>query len=349
MTMFYINQTACISPQATFPNADIMTLNESVDNLLRITEPAYHNMPPNVLRRMTKIIRIGVGAAMPLINNGQSPDGIVIGTGNGGMEESSRFLQQIIEYDEGLLTPGDFTQSTPNAIAALIGLINKNHQYNATHVHRGLSFENAAIDAAMLLQENQSHSYLLGGVDATSAYNYRIDYQDGWYKKEPVSNRDLYNSGTPGTISGEGSAMFMVSNNAENALARLTDMAILHHADVDAVGRFLSNFFDRHIDKNIDLLITGEDGDNRHSKYYEACEALTDKATAIARYKHLCGEYPTSSSFALWLACMLLSGQPALPLHMQKRAGLEKGFKNILIYNTHKGDQHSCMLLSKAG
>ena len=346
--MFYIHQTTCISPQSTYMDVDIETLHEFKDNVLRIIEPAYEGMPSNMLRRMSKIVRIGVGSALPLINVTSPPNGIIIGTGIGGMEESSKFLDQIIEYDEGLLTPGDFVQSTSSATAALIGMLNNNHSYNVTHVHRGLSFENAVIDAAMLLNENPSNSYLVGGADGVSSYNHHIDERGGWHKKEMVSNASLYTANSPGTISGEGSAMFLIDNNASQALARLNAVATLHHTDEGAVKTFIADFLNKNLQpgEKIDLLISGENGDSCLLKYYEACEELVEEPTAVVRFKHMCGEYPTASSFALWLATRFLSKQLTIPAHMIKRSGADTGLKNVLIYNTHKGNQHSCMLIS---
>ena len=102
----------------------------------------------NILRRMGKAVRIGVGAALPLLDGSSNPDGILIGSANGGMEDCIKFLNQVMEYDEGRLTPTNFVQSTPNAIAAQIGLATLNKGYNITHVHRGLAFENALLDAS---------------------------------------------------------------------------------------------------------------------------------------------------------------------------------------------------------
>jgi hypothetical protein len=144
--MLYIHQHTCISPQQTFSHIDIDTLNECVENKLKAKEPAYDGIPPGILRRMGKAVRMGVGAAIPIIKNNPSINGIIIGTANGGMEDCIKFLNQIIDYEEGMLTPGNFVQSTPNAIAAQLGLMSKNKSYNITHVHRGLAFEDALID-----------------------------------------------------------------------------------------------------------------------------------------------------------------------------------------------------------
>src|SRR6478609_4855993 len=182
--MFYIHQSICISPQESFDQINLSALREPVDNQLRAIEPKYENIPPGILRRMGKAVRIGVGAALPLVKSADNYfNGVVIGTSNGGMEDCIKFLNQIVQYEEGQLTPGNFVQSTPNAIAAQIGLLSKNQGYNITHVHRGLSFENALLDASMMLADNPDHQYLLGAVDEISAYNYNIDLLAGWYKR----------------------------------------------------------------------------------------------------------------------------------------------------------------------
>src|SRR5258706_16232567 len=127
--MLYIHHTSCISPQQTFGDVDIEHLHTSDNNQLHVIEPAYKNIPPGVLRRMSRNVKIGIVAALPLLQE-TKVDGIIIGTANGGMEESIRFLNQVIEYDEGLLTPGDFVQSTANAVASQISLKTANKAYN---------------------------------------------------------------------------------------------------------------------------------------------------------------------------------------------------------------------------
>jgi len=346
--MLYIHRTTCISPQQTFGEIDIQNLKSSVDNKLHAAEPKYDQIPPGLLRRMGKAVRIGVGAALPLIKQGNAPDGIIIGTANGGMEDCIKFLNQIIEYNEGMLTPGNFVQSTANAIASQISMMTSNKSYNITHVHRGLAFENAIIDALMLVRENASHRYLLGGVDEISAYNYNIDYLDGWYKKEPVTNNELYNTDSPASIAGEGSAMFLVSASAKNAIARLSALHTIHGDDENFVRKQLENFIAVNIqhDEKIDLFISGENGDNRLKKIYSICENVAGDEVTIARFKHMSGEFPTASGFALWLACNLIQ-DPQLPMHMIKRLSDSKNvFRKILVYNNYKGMQHSFMLVS---
>jgi beta-ketoacyl synthase-like protein len=344
--MFYIHQATCISPQQTFSNINLEILNDVTDNKLKAVEPTYEGIPNGILRRMGKAVRMGIGTALPLIS--RKPDGIIIGTSNGGMEDCIKFLNQIIDYDEGMLAPGNFVQSTTNAIAGQLGMMSSNKGYNITHVHRAFAFENAMIDAAMLLKENPANNYLLGGVDEISAYNYNIEYLGGWYKKEIISNKDLYVSNSIASIAGEGSAMFLVNNDKTNAVAELQAIHIFHTEDENEVSNQLKKFLEINLpgEEKLDLLIIGENGDNRLLKYYSICEALINDDVTITRFKHMVGEYPTSSAIAVWLACYIML-QQNIPHHMIKKSGEKNEFKKVLIYNNYKGLQHSFILLSK--
>ena len=346
--LFYIHQASCISPQASFENIDLETLHEPVDKKMMSKEPSYEGIPPGILRRMGKAVRIGVGAALPIIKQHPEINGFIIGTANGGMEDCIKFLNQIIQYEEGQLTPGNFVQSTPNGIAAQLGMISKNRQYNITHVHRGLSFENALLDAAMQLKVNAGNHYLLGAVDEISAYNYNIEYLAGWFKEEDISVTELYNANTPGGVAGEGAAMFLVNNESDWAIAALRGITTLHQEDIMLVKDALENFIAAHLPEGetIDLFLSGENGDNRILKYYEACESVLDPNIAIARFKHFTGEFHTATGVALWLACTLLKEQ-RIPAHMIKRSLQNSSIRNILIYNNVRGYQHSFMLLSR--
>ncbi|HWB94278.1 MAG TPA: beta-ketoacyl synthase chain length factor [Puia sp.] len=344
--MIYIHQTSCISPQTSLPQDDETRLAGPVEGVYKVIEPAYAGIPANVLRRMSKAVRMGVGAALPLLAQTGVPDGILIGTGNGGMEESVKFLRQIIDYSEGLLAPGNFVQSIPNAIASQIGLSNHNRGYNTTFVHRGFSFENALIDAAMLARENSGGRYLVGGVDELSGYHYRIEQADGWYRGTLAPGLRLYDYDSPGTIAGEGAALFQVSDEATQAQAAIRGIATLHSRDGLAVAARLRSFLEQYLPpgRSIDLFLSGENGDSRLLPIIAGCEAALDPAVPIARFKHLCGEYPTASAFAVWLSLQLGS---SLPQHMVKRPGAITGLRYILLYNNHKLVQHSFMLIER--
>lgn len=344
--MFYIHQTSCISHQPTFTEVDLENLRPSTDNQLLALEPKYTNIPLGQLRRMGRALRMGVGTGMTLLEKNK-PDGIIIGTANGGIEDSITFLNQIIDYDEGRLTPTNFVQSTFNAIAGLLGMITHNTGYNATHVHRGLAFENVVLDAAMRLKEHPSHQYLIGGVDEISVRNYRMEAMAGWYKKEAVLNTGLYEADSLGTLPGEGAAMFMVSNNTAGAVAHLRALKELHTDTPEMVNAQLELFLKENgIEKSdVDVLLSGESGDNRFVQFYKDVAAAMPAETTIARYKHMFGEFQTSSALALWLACHILQTQN-IPGHCVARGG-KTAYNRVLIYNNYHGAQHSFMLVER--
>ncbi|MBS1667716.1 MAG: beta-ketoacyl synthase chain length factor [Bacteroidetes bacterium] len=343
--MFYIHDTICISPQTSYTDIDLGKINGPVENKLLAKEPSYEGIPLGILRRMGRAVRMGVGAALQITK--QNLDGIIIGTGNGGMEDCIKFLNQIIEYEEGMLTPTNFVQSTTNAIAGQIGLMTKNKGYNCTHVHRGLAFENAIIDADMLLTENSSAKYLLGAVDEISAYNYNIDLLDGWFKKEKLTNENLYDLNSAGSIAGEGAAMFLASKEKIGASAEIKAIHILHSDNEQMIASELKKFISKYTsEEKLNLVLSGENGDNRLQKYYSTCETQLPEKLAIARFKHLFGEHASASALAVWLSCQIIIKQ-SVPKHLLKFPANNAGINEILIYNNHKGIQHSFILISR--
>lgn len=343
--LLYVHQSSCISPQQTFGAKDLDSLQPAVNNAFRIIEPSYEGIPTGILRRMGKAVRMGTGAALPLLRNRVTPvDGIIIGTANGGMEDCIKFLNQIIEYQEGMLTPTNFVQSTTNAIASQIGLMTSNRNYNITHVQRGLAFENALLDAAMLAADHKAQSFLVGGVDEISAYNYNIDLLDGWFKQETITGNDLYSYDTPGSIAGEGCAMFLVNSHPDEAVACIKAVEIIHSSDPAWVAAALDRFLLHHLGtQQPAVFMSGEDGDSRLHAFYQACESKMNAQASVLRFKHMTGEYATVSAIAVWIACQIIDSAH-IPTHMVKRSGGGRT-NSVLIYNCHKEQQHSFILL----
>jgi hypothetical protein len=346
--MVFIHQMTCVSPQKSLLTEKREEIQDCVNNVLHVIEPKYEGIPLGILRRMGKAVRMGVGAALPLLSNKDKPlDGIIIGTANGGMEDCIKFLNQVIEFEEGTLTPTNFVQSTTNAIASQLGIMSHNQGYNSTHVNRGLAFENALLDVIMLLKEYPLRAYLVGGVEEISTYNYNIDFLAGTYKKELISNTTLYQSTTIGSLAGEGAAMFVIDAQSEGAIASLDAIKLLPLDEEVALEQQLKLFLKEHVaaDEEIDTCLVPENGDVRLFPFFNAVE-LSLKDANVVRYKHLTGDFATVSALSLYMACRLLE-QQAIPDHMIKQRSHAKGIQKILIYNNHKGAQHSFMLVSK--
>jgi hypothetical protein len=344
----YLKDLSSVSPQVTyteeFINGDYIIYSK---NILSVIEPSYSEIiPASLLRRMGKAVRMGIGAALPLIERNEKINGIVMGTANGGLENCINFLNQIIEYDEGVLTPTHFVQSTPNALAGQLALMSKNTGYNVTHVNGPLAFENAILDAMMFLEgASNKTSLLLGAVEEISNYNYNIDLIAGRYKLENIANNDLITSQTNGSICGEGATMFIVSNDANDALAKIINLKQINFPNQIDLEQLLNQFLIENdlIPDDIDLLILGNNGDVQFDSWYVLLRSCFPANMEYVYYKNFVGEFRTNSAFALFFATQLLNGR----FHNHK--GIQGNFRNtpktILIYNQFEGIHHSFILV----
>jgi len=344
----FIKDLLCISPQLSY-NFELFKskpLTYSGNKYFAI-EPDYKELIPTaLLRRMGKITRMGVGAGLPLLFKHSNIQGIIIGTTDGGISDSMNFLKQIEQYNEGTLTPTNFIQSTPNSLAGLLSMMSNNSSYNNTHVHEGLSFENALLDAQMLIEEYNA-PVLVGAAEEICEWNYNINLLKGQYKKEVINSSNLIVSNTTGTVCGEGAAMFVVDKSPENALAHIIDVSqIISNKTSDIVDKINFMFQKNNIkSSDIDTLIFGLNGniDTDHI-YFDVYNKLFDNQ-GIVSFKNLSGDYPTATAFALWLAICIMNGYNIFSDIIIKKPISE--IHKILIYNNYKGLQHSIMMISK--
>ena len=176
---------------------------------MHAVEPDYKEwIDVKLIRRMSRIIRMGVAAAMACIKHSgvAQPDAIITGTAYGCLEDTGLFLSRMNEQNEEMLSPTSFIQSTHNTVGAQIALILQNHNYNNTFVHRGFSFESALMDVSLLAAENENHHLLVGAVDEITDHSFNILSRFGLYKKN--AGTDLYDYHEKGTVAGEGAVFF---------------------------------------------------------------------------------------------------------------------------------------------
>ena len=96
---------------------------------------------------------------------------------------------------------------------------------------------------------------------------------------------------------------------------------------------------------DIDLLITGRNGDYATDKIYRDLESSVFNNIMYINYKDLCGEYPTSTSFALWLAAGIIKNRK-VPASIKKENAQQGKIKTILVYNHYENIHHSLFLIS---
>ncbi len=345
----YIRSSSAISPQKTFgDNKFPDELISFQSNRLHAIEPDYKEwIDPKLIRRMSRIIRMGVTTANACLKEAalQQPDAIITGTAYGCLEDTGLFLGRMAELHEEMLSPTSFIQSTHNTVAGQIALLNHCHNYNNTFVHRGFSFESALMDASLLLAENIEYKILVGGVDELTDHSFNILSRFGLYKS--AVDEDIFDSISRGTIAGEGAAFFVLAaQSSPSDQAVLESFSTLYKPSGSGeVRRFLEEFLNaQHLTaEDIDLVITGKNGDSKNDEWFADTPQIFNKSLCI-NYKNLCGEYPTSSSFALWYAINI--AKRGIMNTVGENNSANRKLKNILIWNHYLGIHHSLFLVT---
>lgn len=349
----YIRSAVTISPQKTFNNPLFLNeLAEYTGNRLTCIEPDYSEaIDPRLIRRMSRIIKMSVASALACLRDAgiASPDAIVTGTAYGCLEDTGIFLTNMVQEGEEPVTPVAFVQSTHNTIGAQVALIIKCNGYNNTFVSDGASFENALLDATMLLAENNTANVLVGGMDEITDMSHTVLSRLALYKRQSLSNMNLFNTNTNGTINGEGAAFFLLKNTpSQNDLACINGVASFYKPeDTAEIKQHISSFLLAcDINNNdIDLLITGNNGDVKNDAIYTQLQQSVFSEIPSINYKHLCGEYPTSTAFATWLGANAIKNNH-IPSALNNGHASSKKLNNVLIYNHYQNIYHSLILLS---
>jgi 3-oxoacyl-[acyl-carrier-protein] synthase II len=346
----YITGTGKISVQPSDASDSNPHLFET--RYARCFDPVFSDyINPMEARRMSTIIkRAIVSTQMALTEAGIGiPGAVITGTGLGCIEDTEKFLTSMINDNEKFLKPTFFIHSTHNTISSQIAIRLKCNGYNNTFVHRGISFELALQDAMLLLKQKKVHSALVGGHDEmTPAYFGLLD-RIGYWKKETVPSSSLHTSTSAGSVAGEGSTSFILSDEkSHTAYAIITDVSTFYNGDgtshpSEKIEAFLNLNGLKPAD--ISLVMTGVNGDvNDNRVYYEVIDKLF-KNNMAGWYKHLSLEYFTSPAFGLLASAECLkTGQ--VPAHMMLKGSYNGKLKHVLLYNHFKNRNHSMVLLS---
>ncbi|MEO9802365.1 MAG: beta-ketoacyl synthase chain length factor [Reichenbachiella sp.] len=279
----YIQAASSITTLDTFSTTgfweQLLSNGHTQDSLL---EPEYKQyIPAGLLRRTPKINRMALACLEKCLNTYPAVlDGIVIGTGLGCLQDTQKFLEQIATAKEGqLLSPTAFIQSGHNAIAGQIALNKKIHDYNMTHVQRGLSFEYALKDALLCLEEGHQEIFV-GAVDEKTellselAAKFGIDEQEG-------------------SLS-EGGSFFIV--NQKPSAVKILDVQICGSDWKEALDQTLK-----------ELGLESRDLDHAFVGYNGHKDDNVNLDCPSATYTEVCGRYFSSSAFGLHAAYDFLS------------------------------------------
>lgn len=347
----YIIGTSAISPQLTFDQEQYLsTVASPTGDYFTAIEPDYKNyIDPKLSRRMARIIKMGIATAQDCLNqsNVAQPEAIIVGTGLGCLQDTERFLADMVENNEGLLSPTAFIQSTHNTIAGQIALVLNCPHHNFTFAQRGHSFENALQDALLQLEEGH-RPVLVGGIDEVTPTLHEILAQTNCVDKPAGRYPDLKATKQLPPL-GEGAAFFLLSSIAsDKAKACIENMhAFYAPADLEDIKVQINDFLDQsNIGlSEIDAIMMGYNGYEKNDAIYQHLHKRLRKDKTILSFKNLCGEYFTASAFGLHLATQTLHEQTIFENTLV--SGKLGTLNNILLYNHYKGQYHSLILLSR--
>lgn len=271
----FVNAASTISHQPTFGEKGFSGSVGRLKKGSELLQPTYREyIDPVMLRRMSRILRMGVASATQALRLAglSSPSGIIVGTGLGCLQDTEKFLANFLTL-EGLIPPTAFILSTHNTIAGQISLSLGCHSYNITHTQNTLSFEMALLDGMMKLEEGDS-DVLVGAADEHIPFLDKVaaewDYGD--------------------CVLASGVSFFVLSGAVSGTtLAEVIDVAVFTGKGVDRREQ-IDNFLAQHgLGRDEVAMVlrsgiqTGEDpgfgGDT-------------------VDYTGLCGLYPTASAFA---------------------------------------------------
>jgi hypothetical protein len=336
----YINSAASISAQDTFDsNSFLETIITHQSKKAQAIHPKYKDfINPIASRRMATGVKMGIAASRIALKEAllETPDAIITGTGMGCIEDSEKFLNAIIDNDEQYLTPTSFIQSTHNTAGAQIALMLKCKGYNVTYVHGSVSFESALIDAQLMLQEHTANTVLVGALDELGTQFIQDMALAEAAEFKPIT-----------VPFGEGAHFFTLSSSKQkNTYCELKAIEITNKATPESIKEKLQTFLKRHnlVASNIDVLLLGNNGDGFDNYYHKLQDSIFNTTPQI-HYKHLSGEFFTASAFGFWAAVNIIM-QQEIPKALLINKVAKPSYKNVLLYNQFKGQQHSFILLT---
>ncbi|HMG92180.1 MAG TPA: beta-ketoacyl synthase chain length factor [Chryseolinea sp.] len=351
----YINGIGIISPQRTFVNSEFLTEIISYDNniLTCVTPDFKAYMNPAQLRRLSRMLRIGMTAATICLKDAgiNVPDGIVTATGYGFLEETEKFLRELLERNEKQLTPTYFMQGTYNALAGVVALSVKCTGYNNTYVSKGFAFENALHDCLLRIAANKDLNLLLGSYDESASVQYTAGMREHQFKTEPSNSLEIFKNKTPGCIQGESSAFFDLSGQpSASTWCSVEGIQLMYLPDsADDLKETINLFLNKHEinETNIDVVISGMSGDSSRDQLLEQLENILFNKTPRVYFKHLSGEFCTATSFGMWLASSILKKQHIPDVVKVSSTRFPDKIQTILLVNHYFNRNYSIILLKR--
>jgi 3-oxoacyl-[acyl-carrier-protein] synthase II len=346
----YIQGIGNISTQKTFGQKGFPEPVWYNEPYIRCIDPDFASfISPIESRRMSKLIKRAIlTARISLTESGiEMPDAIISGTGLGSIDDTEKFLSAMIENDEKFLQPTFFIQSTHNTISSQIAINLKCYGHNNTFVHGGISFECALSEAMLLFAEKRIKTALVGGYDEMTPAYFKLLNRVGFWKRDFMNTAELDKSDSPGAIAGEGSVSVMLSDQKnEKTYASIQAMEMIYQPE--NIEMSIETFLKSNALKpsDIDLVVLGMNGDAPGDIVYKTTAYNLFSSKLHAWYKHLSGEYFSSTGFGIWFTanCIKEKRVPQFATLNRNSAGK---LQHVLLLNHYRNKNYSLILFSK--
>ena len=295
----------------------------------RSIDPSFKDyISPIEARRMGKILKRAIATSKEAIKASglDSVDAIITGTGYGCIENTEFFLDALSKDGEQMLSPTYFMQSTHNTISSLVAIQTKNHGYNVTYAHKGISFDSALQDAVLQMRLGKINSALIGGHDELTETFYRI------LKKGGMMGQD-------DEMCGEAAVSVVLGTKNDDYLCKLVNFKMLHKPTLEKLKAVAKDF-------QADYIITGISGNHKSDEAYFAETKELFSNAKLLKYKHIFGESFTSSGIGIYVAVQCLkAGKIPAHLFVNPSEISDKKPSKILIFNHSDGNNYSLTLL----
>lgn len=295
----------------------------------RSIDPSFKDyISPIEARRMGKILKCAIATSKEAIKASglESVDAIITGTGYGCIENTEFFLEALSKDGEQMLSPTYFMQSTHNTISSLVAIQTKNHGYNVTYAHKGISFDSAIQDAFLQIRMGKIKSALIGGHDELTPTFFNI------LKKGGMMGQD-------DEMCGEAAVSVVLSAEAQDYLCKVVNFKMLHKPTMDRLKAVAKDF-------QADFILTGISGNHKSDEaYMKECNELFANAKLL-KYKHIFGESFTASGIGVYVAAQCLkSGKIPTHLFVNPSEITDKMPSKVLVFNHSDGNNYSLTLL----
>lgn len=257
----------------------------------------------NEIRRLSNMIKNGIGAGLRVVNAGGTDKlhAIISGTGKGSISKIEQFLSDIDTYNETALNPAVFIQSTHNTINGQLALKTQSNTYNMTHVNQGFTLHNVLLDSEILLKECGDNFILAGVFEENTDFNINI------HEKAGLSGN--YKNGEFPITWGEGVTFFSLSNIGISSEVKITStkcFSSLYGSDhwAEAIEYFGS------LAKTHDTvyLLGYNNDEEKNTLYRQVIEIAEKDQFQFFNFKSDSGEHDTVGGYAIYMAHGLLKG-----------------------------------------